>query len=46
MSREDSYGYDPMQARQMILVFSLGRRLDGKAPLIDNSLDTTTVLLI
>jgi hypothetical protein len=34
------------KARLTILVFTLGRRLDGKAPLIDNSTDTTTVLLI
>ena len=34
------------EARLMILVFTLGRRLDGKAPLIDNSTDTTMVLLI
>ena len=46
MSREDSYSYDPMQKRLVILVFTSGRRLDSKAPLIDNSTDTTTVLLI
>jgi hypothetical protein len=46
MSREDSYGYDPMQARLMILVFTLECHLDGKAPLIDNSTDVTMVLLI
>jgi hypothetical protein len=46
MSREDSYGYDPMQARLVILMFTLGRHLDGKALLIDNSTDVTTVLLI
>jgi hypothetical protein len=33
------------KARLMILMFTSGRRLDGKAPLIDNSTDTTTVLL-
>jgi len=35
MSREDSYGYDPIKARVMILVFTSGRRLDDKASLID-----------
>jgi hypothetical protein len=34
------------KARLMILVFTLGRRLDGNAPLIDNSTDATMVLLI
>ena len=34
------------KARLMILVFTLGCYLDGKAPLIDNSTDKTTVLLI
>ena len=34
------------KARLMILVFTSGRRLDDKAPLIDNSTDVTTVLLI
>ena len=34
------------KARLMILVFTSGRRLDGKASLIDNSTDPTTVLLI
>jgi hypothetical protein len=29
----------------MILVFTSGRRLDGKAPLIDNSTDATTIVL-
>jgi hypothetical protein len=30
----------------MILVFTSGRRLDGKALLIDNSTDVTMALLI
>ena len=34
------------KARLMILVFTLGHRLDGKAPLIDNSTDATIVLVI
>ena len=34
------------KARLMILVFSLGRRLDGKASLIGKSTDATMVLLI
>ena len=34
------------KARLMILVFTSGHRLDDKAPLIDNSTDATTVLLI
>jgi hypothetical protein len=34
------------KARLMILMFTLGHRLNGKAPLIDNSTDMTTVLLI
>jgi hypothetical protein len=34
------------EARHMILVLTSGRRLDSKAPLIDNSTDVTTVLLI
>jgi hypothetical protein len=46
MSKEDSYGCDPMKARLMILVFTSGRHLDGKEPLIDNSADMTTVLVI
>jgi hypothetical protein len=46
MSRDDSYGYDTMKESLMILMFTLGCRLDGKAPLIDNSTDVITVLLI
>jgi len=46
MSREDSYGYDLYKARLMILVFTLGHRLDDKALLIDNSTNVTMVLLI
>jgi hypothetical protein len=46
MSREDSYSYDPMQARLMIQMITLGCHLDGKAPLIDNSTDVTMFLLI
>ena len=34
------------KARLMILMFTLGRRLDSKALLIDNSTDATMVLLI
>jgi hypothetical protein len=34
------------KARLMILVLTLGRRLDGISPLIDNSTDVTMVLLI
>jgi hypothetical protein len=34
------------EARLMILVFTSGRRLDGKTPLIDNSTDATTILII
>jgi hypothetical protein len=34
------------KARLMILMFTLGRHLDGKAPLKDNSTDVTIVLLI
>jgi hypothetical protein len=34
------------KARLMILMFTLGRRLDGIAPLIDDSNDVTMVLLI
>jgi hypothetical protein len=34
------------KARLMILVFTSGCHLDGKAPLVDNSTDATTVLLI
>jgi hypothetical protein len=34
------------KVRLMILVFTLGRHLDGKALLIDNSTDATMVLLI
>ena len=34
------------KARLMILMFTLGRRLDGKALLIDNSTNATIVLLI
>ena len=34
------------KARLMILVFTSGRRLDGKAPLIGNSTNAITVLLI
>ena len=33
------------KVRLMILMFTSGRRLDGKAPLIDNSTDVTAVLL-
>ena len=33
------------KARLMILVFTSGHHLDGKAPLIDNSTNTTMVLL-
>ena len=34
------------KSKLMILMFTLGRRLNGKAPLIDNSNDMTMVLLI
>jgi hypothetical protein len=34
------------EARLMILMFTLGCHLDGKAPLKDNSTNMTTVLLI
>jgi hypothetical protein len=34
------------KGRLMILMFTLGCCLDGKAPLIDNSADMTMVLLI
>jgi hypothetical protein len=34
------------KARLMILVFTSGCRLDSKSPLIDNSADVTTVILI
>jgi hypothetical protein len=34
------------KARLMILVFTSGCRLNGKALLIDNSTDATTVLII
>ena len=34
------------KARLMILVFTSGCLLDGKAPVIDNTTDMTTVLLI
>ena len=34
------------KARLMILMFTSGHHVDGKAPLIDNSTNATTVLLI
>jgi hypothetical protein len=34
------------KTRVIILMFTSERHLDGKAPLIDNSTDVTTVLLI
>jgi hypothetical protein len=34
------------KAKLMILVFTSGRRLNSKAPLINNSTDATMVLLI
>jgi hypothetical protein len=40
MSREDSYGYDPMQARLMILMFTLRCHRDSKAPLKEITLPT------
>ena len=46
MSREDSYGYDPMQSKAYDSSVHFGTPLDGKAPLIDNSTDATMVLLI
>jgi hypothetical protein len=46
MSREESYDYDPMQERPMILMFALGHHLDVKALLTNNSTDVTMVLLI
>jgi hypothetical protein len=36
----------PFKARLMILMFTSGCHLDGKASLKDNSTDMTTVLLI
>ena len=46
MSREDSYGSDPMQSKAYDSNVHSGHRLDGKAPLIDNSTDTTMIILI
>ena len=46
MSREDSYGYDRMQSKAYGSNVHLGRRLNGKTLLIDNSTDMTMVLLI
>jgi hypothetical protein len=46
MSREDSYGFDSMQSKVYDSNVHVGTLLNGKAPLIDNSFDATTVLLI
>jgi hypothetical protein len=46
MSREDFYGYDPMQSKAYDSSVHFGTPLDGKAPLIDNSVDVIMVLLI
>jgi hypothetical protein len=41
MSRDDSNSYDSIKSKA-----TLGHHLDGKAPLKDNSIDVTMVLLI
>ena len=46
MSREDSYGFDPMQSKVYDSSVHFGMPLDGKAPLKDNSDDATMILLI
>jgi hypothetical protein len=46
MSREDSYGFDPMQSKTYDSGVHFGTPLDGKALLIDNSAVATMVLLI
>ena len=46
MSREDSYGFDPMQSKAYDSNVHFKMSLDGKAPLKDNSGDTTMILLI
>jgi hypothetical protein len=46
MSREDSYGYDPMQSKAYDSNVHFGTPLDGKALLKDYSTNVTTVLLI
>jgi hypothetical protein len=46
MRREDSCGYDPMQNKAYDSSVHFEMLLDGKAPLIDNSANATTVLLI
>jgi hypothetical protein len=46
MSREDSYGYDPMQSKAYDSNVHFGMPLYGKALLKDYSTNVTTVLLI
>jgi len=46
MSREDSYGFDPIQSKAYDSSVHFGMPLDSKTPLKDNSDDTTMILLI